>query len=82
MADNSSALTALSLLRAGETDRAHVLVQDEASAGAAWVHAHLHRMEGDLANARYWYRRAGRPEATGDLAAERLEIERILGATA
>jgi hypothetical protein len=36
----------------------------------AWVHAHLHRVEGDLANACYWYRQARRRPATGDLATE------------
>ena len=42
------------------------------------MHAHLHRVEGDLANARYWYARAGRPEATGGLDEEREEIARAL----
>jgi hypothetical protein len=51
----------------GEWDRAHQLVQDEESAEAAWVHAYLHRVEGDLANASYWYRRAGRAAASGPL---------------
>jgi hypothetical protein len=51
-------------------DRAHKLVQDEESADAAWVHAYLHRVEGDLGNAGYWYRRAGKPVATGSLEAE------------
>lgn len=51
----------------GEWDRAHEVVQaDEADPDGAWVHAHLHRVEGDSANARYWYRRAGRSEARGD----------------
>jgi hypothetical protein len=40
------------------------------SAGAAWVHAYLHRKEGDADNARYWYRKAKRPEAAGTLDAE------------
>jgi hypothetical protein len=38
------------------------------------VHAHLHRVEGDLANAGYWYRRAGRPVARGSLESEWAEI--------
>ncbi len=45
----------------GEWDKAHEIVQDDESKDAAWVHAHLHRVEGDEANAGYWYRRAGRP---------------------
>jgi hypothetical protein len=42
----------------------------EEAADCAWVHAHLHRVEGDVDNARYWYRRARRAPATGELAAE------------
>ena len=41
---------------------------------AAHVHAYLHRVEGDLGNARYWYRRAGVAAASGELAAERLQL--------
>ena len=69
---------ALSRLAAGDWDSAHKIVQDDASPEAAWVHAHLHRVEGDLANARYWYARAGRPEATRSLDEEREEIVRVL----
>jgi hypothetical protein len=39
--------------------RAHDLVQDLTTAASSRVHAHLHRIEGDLDNANYWYRRAG-----------------------
>jgi hypothetical protein len=46
-------------------DEAHRIVQDEEGADAAWVHAYLHRVEGDLGNAGYWYRQAGKPVATG-----------------
>jgi dTDP-4-amino-4,6-dideoxygalactose transaminase len=47
---------------AGDWEAAHVLVQEpsETDATAAWIHAVVHRMEGDLGNARYWYRRCGR----------------------
>jgi hypothetical protein len=48
-----------------EWDRAHALVMDESGPDAAWVHAYLHRVEGDLPNAGYWYRQAGREPATG-----------------
>jgi hypothetical protein len=48
-------------------ERAHDLVMNEDDADAAWVHAHLHRIEGDLANAAYWYRRAGQSAAGGPL---------------
>jgi len=54
----------------GNWDKAHKIVQDDESREAAWVHAYLHRVEGDLPNARYWYRTADKPVATGALAAE------------
>jgi hypothetical protein len=63
-------LAALWWARKGDWDRAHKLVQDEAGQDAAWVHAYLHRVEGDLGNAGYWYRQARKPAATGDLDAE------------
>ncbi|MGB8400894.1 hypothetical protein [Bradyrhizobium sp.] len=47
----------------GGWDEAHKIVQDEPTADAAWVHAYLHRVEGDLGNAGYWYRKAGQPVA-------------------
>ena len=54
----------------GQWDEAHKIVQDEASADAAWVHAYLRRVEGDLGNAGYWYRRANKPVAAGSLETE------------
>jgi len=54
----------------GDWDRAHRVVMDASGADAAWVHAYLHRKESDLDNARYWYRKAKRPAATGTLADE------------
>jgi len=60
-------------------ERAHECVQeDESSAESAWVHAYLHRKEGDLSNARYWYARAGKPEFRGTLDAEWTEIAQAL----
>ncbi len=44
----------------GDWARAHEAAQSVDTAEGAWVHAYLHRKEGDLANADYWYRRAGR----------------------
>ena len=44
----------------GDWQAAHVIVQDEDDVRAAWIHAVVHRMEGDLDNARYWYGRCGR----------------------
>ncbi|WP_431203619.1 hypothetical protein ACQ86E_33875 [Bradyrhizobium betae] len=54
----------------GDWDQAHRIVQDESSRDAAWVHAYLHRVEGDLGNAGYWYRQAGQVAAKDSLEAE------------
>ncbi|MAU94535.1 MAG: hypothetical protein CMP81_01410 [Fulvimarina sp.] len=70
---------AIERLRAGDWDGAHAIVQDDPSSDAAWIHAHLHRIEGDLANAAYWYRRAVRPVATVSLEEERESITAALG---
>jgi hypothetical protein len=51
-------------------DKAHALVMDDSGRDCAWVHAYLHRVEGDLGNAGYWYRQAQRPVATQSIAAE------------
>jgi hypothetical protein len=54
----------------GEWEPAHRIAQDDDGADGAWVHAYLHRVEGDLGNAGYWYLRAGRPRAEGPLREE------------
>ena len=54
----------------GKWDEAHRIAQDINDRSGAWVHAHLHRVEGDLGNARYWYSHAAQAEATGSIAAE------------
>jgi len=54
----------------GDWGKAHEIAQDVAGADGAWVHAYLHRKEGDVGNAGYWYRRAGRDVARGDLGVE------------
>ena len=61
----------------GEWEVAHKIAQDDPTAEGAWVHAWLHRIEGDLSNAAYWYRRAHRPPASDSV---RLEGERIIRA--
>jgi hypothetical protein len=66
----SPALAALWWAAKADWHRAHRIVMDESGADCAWVHAYLHRQEGDLDNARYWYRQARREPAQGDLAAE------------
>lgn len=66
----------------GNWDKAHGCAQaDEGPDGAA-VHAYLHRVEGDLSNAGYWYNRAGRPRLTVPLAEEWEALAReMLGRT-
>lgn len=54
----------------GDWDRAHRIAMDAKGRNAAWVHAYLHRQEGALDNARYWYRKARRTAATGTLESE------------
>jgi hypothetical protein len=71
----SGALLALWWDARGDWNRAHELAQDVAGPDGAWVHAYLHRQDGDLENAGYWYRRAGRSVATGD---SRVEWEGIV----
>ncbi|MBI1396415.1 MAG: hypothetical protein GC151_10585 [Betaproteobacteria bacterium] len=73
-AELNASLAALWWCATGDWARAHAIAQSDDSAAGAWVHAHLHRVEGDLGNAGYWYRRARRPVASGDLDAERGEI--------
>jgi hypothetical protein len=51
-------------------NRAHTIVMEADGDDCAWVHAYLHRVEGDLPNARYWYQKAGKPVALGALKAE------------
>jgi hypothetical protein len=60
-APKNELLRAIELALANEWDAAHEVVQQyESDAMAVWIHAVLHKIEGDLGNARYWYRRAGR----------------------
>src|SRR3954453_13092106 len=66
----SPPLAALWWAAKGDWAKAHEIVQDEAGVDAAWVHAYLHRVEGDLGNAVYWYRRPGKPVASGPVEAE------------
>jgi hypothetical protein len=63
-------LAALWWAAKGNWDKAHKIAQDVETVDAAWVHAYLHRVEGDLGNAGYWYRQAGQPVAKNSLDAE------------
>lgn len=60
-------LYSLYLAKRGDWNAAHKLVDSLGTTEAAWIHAFLHREEGDLWNAGYWYRRAGKEVATGSL---------------
>ena len=76
LADNSPprelppALSALWHEAKDDWQRAHHIVQEEADRNSAWVHAYLHRKEGDLDNAGYWYRRARQPVSGESLSQE------------
>ncbi|HVS54478.1 MAG TPA: hypothetical protein VHD62_19130 [Opitutaceae bacterium] len=77
---SSAALQALWHDARGEWDVAHACAPAEANRDGAWVHAYLHRKEGDLGNAGYWYARAGRkmPATSVTLEAEWTEIAQAL----
>jgi hypothetical protein len=62
----------------GDWNKAHDLLQDDNSLDGSWIHAYLHRKEPDPANAAYWYRRAGKPVASGDFETEWDEIAMAL----
>ena len=76
LSDSSPPPSLTPLLRAlwhderGQWDEAHRVAQDIDSPEGAWVHAYLHRKEGDEANAAYWYRRAQQPIARNSLESE------------
>ena len=70
---NDDLLRAVELALADDWDAAHQLVQQyESDTTAAWIHAVLHKMEGDLPNSHYWYRRAHRMEHVDDESREEL----------
>jgi hypothetical protein len=72
-------LRALWLDAKGDWEGAHDALQGQPDrGGAGWVHAYLHRVEGDLSNARYWYTRAGKPESTQPLDVEWEQIAKEL----
>ena len=77
-ADLTRALQSLWWDTKGDWDRAHEATQGDADASVSWVHAYLHRKEGDLSNAGYWYSRAGKSVASGELDAERDAILRAI----
>jgi hypothetical protein len=80
MASRQQLTHAVDLAIAGEWKRAHEIVQqDEKDTTSCWIHAVLHKIEGDAANARYWYSRAGQSyEAYADAKAELAAIKAAL----
>jgi hypothetical protein len=62
----------------GDWAAAHETAQEIKDATGSWIHAYLHRKEGDLGNARYWYDRAGTPECRTSFDAEWAEIAATL----
>ena len=62
----------------GDWQRAHACAQEDHTPNGAIVHAYLHRVEGDLANANYWYRQAGQSPAAGALDKEWSTIVSVL----
>jgi hypothetical protein len=81
LAGLSHALAGLWWDAKGDWTKAHESAQRDEGPAGAWVHAHLHRKEGDQGNADYWYRRAGRASRSGSFEDEWREIaEALLGA--
>jgi hypothetical protein len=80
MASRQELTRAVDLALAGDWDGAHRIAQaDEIDRMACWLHAVLHKIEGDAGNARYWYRRAGHAyEAYADTKAELAAIKAAL----
>ena len=78
---------AVSHLEAGDWQAAHVIVQNDSTSLGCWAHGIVHLIEGDLANAQYWYRRAHRSlphvdTATAEIAALKDRLERGLSTEA
>ncbi len=80
MTNREDLTRAVDLALAGEWKAAHEIVQqDEEDATSCWIHAVLHKIEGDASNARYWYARAGQAyEAYADARAELAAIKAVL----
>jgi hypothetical protein len=78
MKPDAKLLEALALLERGDWQQAHAIVQQHETQDAAWLHGIVHVLEGDLDNARYWYKRAKRtfsPDAKSELAAARRTLD-------
>ena len=73
----SSILLALWYEGKGRWSEAHEIIQDQQGIDAAWIHAYLHRKEGDNWNAGYWYRRAGKDSCSDSLEDEWTNLVRL-----
>jgi len=73
-AELSHALAGLWWDAKGDWTRAHESAQQDEGPDGSWVHAYLHRKEGDQSNAAYWYGRAGKPVCKAPLASEWMGI--------
>lgn len=80
MASREDLISAVELAIAGNWEASHATVQKhEDDATACWIHAVLHKIEGDAGNSRYWYGRAGQSfEAFPDAKAELATIKAVL----
>ena len=74
----SLALQSLWFDAKGDWNKAHELAQEDGGLAGNWVHAYLHRKEGDATNARYWYGQAKKPVYSGSLADEWAAISAAL----
>ena len=75
---DAKVLEALALLERGDWQQAHAIVQAHETEYASWLHGIVHVLEGDLDNARYWYKRAKRtfsPDERSELAAARETLD-------
>src|ERR1700744_213656 len=74
----TSALAALWSAGKGDWEEAHSIAQDSPAFQGSWVHAYLHRQEGDEWNANYWYNRSGHPMPSVSLEEEWEEIVKFM----
>jgi len=74
----SSLLQAMWYDAKGDWEAAHNLAQEVNTKDGSWIHAYLHRKEGDLGNASYWYHRANQPVSKKSLSEEWEEITKAL----
>jgi hypothetical protein len=78
LSDSSAYLQSLWYDAKGDWNRAHEIIQNIEDKTAAWIHAYLHRKEGDIGNADYWYRRADKKRQVISLQEEWENIVRAL----